>query len=82
MPPEGNRLGRRRAAGERSAVDPARVRVVERIGARVGVAMIGGGRPVRDEEPPALLECRDVPGVVAGVDAGRLGELGNRPGPT
>ena len=81
VPPEGDRLGRRGRARERCPVDALRVGEVERIGARVGVAVVGRGCAVRDEVLPPLLECVDVPGVVARVDARRLGELGDRAGP-
>ena len=81
MPPERDRLGRGRLAGERGPVDALGVGEVERIGACVEVAVVGGGCAMLDEELPPLLERPEIAGVVARVDARCLGQLGDRRGP-
>ena len=69
---EGDRLGVRGITGERRTIDARRLRGLERIRAHVLVAVVGRGRPERDEVPAALFKRADVAGVVAGVDAGAL----------
>ena len=65
-------------AGERRAVDARRLGGPERVGAHVGVAVVGRDRAVGDEVPAALLQRAHVAGVVAGVDLRRLTEPGDR----
>ena len=60
----------RRLARERGPIDARRLGRLERIGANVLVAVVGGGRAVRQEVPATLLERLEVAGVVAGVDVG------------
>ena len=65
---------RGRRARPRRREDPLRVGLVERGGADVGVAVVGGDGAVRDEVPPPVLQRRDEALVAAGVGVGRGAE--------
>jgi hypothetical protein len=78
VPPQGHRLGPGRLAGQGGPVGPGGLGRLERVGADVDVAVVGGDGAVLDEGPAPRLQRRHEAGVVPGVDLRHLAEAAHR----
>ena len=78
VPPQRHRLGLGRLAGQRGPVDPGRLGRLERVGADVDVAVVGGDGAVGDEVASPRLQRPHEAGVVPGVEVGHLRQPGHR----
>jgi hypothetical protein len=78
VPPQRHRFGLACLAGQGGPVDPGGVGGLERVGADVDVAVVGGDGAVLDEVAALRLQRRHEAVVVPGVEVGHLAEAGHR----